>query len=78
MSAQEMTTYPNSPKILKAGLVLIDPESAKVQRIISLQYNPEKLTRSLQMQTAGGEGGNRSEATRFKGSRIRAARSCWR
>ena len=62
-----MSTYPNSPKVLKAGLVLIDPESAKVLRIISLQYNPERLTRSLQVSTAGGEGGNRSEAMRFRG-----------
>lgn len=65
-----MTSYPNSPKLLKAGLVLIDPASAKVQRIIALQYNPEKLTRSLQVQAAGGESGNRSEAMRFKGPAV--------
>jgi hypothetical protein len=65
-----MTTYPNSPKVLKGGLVLIDPESAKVLRIISLQYNPEKLTRGLQVQAAGGEGGNRGEAMRFKGPAV--------
>lgn len=52
-----MTSYSNFPKTRKAGLALIDPESAKVQRIIALQYNPEKLTRSLQVSTAGGEGG---------------------
>jgi hypothetical protein len=69
-----MTSFPNSPKLLKAGLVLIDPESAKVQRIIALQYNPEKLTRSLQVQTAGGEGGNRSEAMRFKGPAVETIR----
>jgi hypothetical protein len=39
-----MTTFPNSPRILKGGLVLIDPESARVLRIIALQYNPESLT----------------------------------
>jgi hypothetical protein len=69
-----MTTYPNSPRILKAGLVLIDPESAKVLRIIALQYNPEKLTRSLQVQSAGGESGNRSEAMRFKGPAVETIR----
>jgi hypothetical protein len=31
-----ITTFPNSPRILKGGIVLIDPDSA--QRIISLQY----------------------------------------
>jgi len=35
-----MSTFPNSPRILKSGLVLIDPESARVLRIIALQYNP--------------------------------------
>ena len=39
-----MTTFPNAPRILKGGLVLIDPESAKVLRIIALQYNPDSLT----------------------------------
>jgi hypothetical protein len=58
--------FPNSPKVLKGGLVLIDPESARVLRIISLQYNPDSLSRSLQVQAGGGEGGNRSEPMRFK------------
>jgi hypothetical protein len=65
-----MSTSPRSPKVLKAGLILIDPESAKVLRIISLQYNPEKLTRSLQLQAAGGEASDRSEAMRFKGPAV--------
>jgi hypothetical protein len=62
-----MTTFPNSPRVLKGGLVLIDPVSAQVQRIISLQYNPETLSRSLQVQTTTGENGDRSEPMRFKG-----------
>lgn len=65
-----MTTSPNSPKVLKGGIVLIDAESARVLRIISLQYNPDTLTRSLQVQGTGGEGGNRSEAMRFKGPAV--------
>lgn len=65
-----MTTFPNSPKLIKGGLVLIDPESARVQRIISLQYNADTLTRKLQSQDVGGEGGNRVEPTRFKGPAI--------
>ena len=31
-----MTGYSNSPKILKGGIVLIDAESGRVLRIISL------------------------------------------
>lgn len=62
-----MTTFPNSPRVLKGGVVLIDPVSAQVQRIISLQINPETLSRSLQVQTTAGENGDRSEPMRFKG-----------
>jgi hypothetical protein len=62
-----MTTFPNSPRVLKGGIVLVDPESAAVQRIIVLQYNPDTLTRKLQPQGTGGEGGDRSEALRLKG-----------
>jgi hypothetical protein len=65
-----MASFPNSPRVLKGGLVLIDAESSKVLRIISLQYNSDSLTRTLQLQAAGGEGGNRSEALRFKGAAV--------
>ena len=62
-----MTTFPNSPKLIKGGLVLIDADTAQVQRIISLQYNADTLTRRFQTQETGGEGGsNRVEPTRFK------------
>lgn len=64
-----MTTFPNSPRIIKGGIVLIDPESAKVQRVIALQYNPDTLTRTLQSQTVG-DGSDQSEALRLKGPAI--------
>lgn len=67
-----MTTFPNSPKVLKGGLVLIDAESGRVLRIISIQYNPDSLSRTLQIQAAGGEGGQRSdELTESAGRRLR-------
>lgn len=62
-----MTTFPNSPKLLKGGIVLVNPATSAVLRIIALQYNPDTLTRSLQVQGVGGEGGERSEALRLKG-----------
>jgi hypothetical protein len=62
-----MTSFPGSPKLLKGGIVLIDPETSAVQRMITLQYNPDTLTRTLQVQGVGGEGGDRSEALRLKG-----------
>ncbi len=50
-----MTTFPIFPQLLKGGIVLLDPETAAVQRIISLQFNPDTLRRTLQVQTGGGE-----------------------
>jgi hypothetical protein len=64
-----MTTFPGSPRVLKGGIVLLDPDTAAVQRVIALQYNAEKLTRSLQVQGAG-DGGDRLEALRLKGPPI--------
>ncbi|MCP4127241.1 MAG: hypothetical protein GY753_09290 [Gammaproteobacteria bacterium] len=61
-----MSSFPGSPLIIKGGLVLLDRETGSVQRVISLQYNPESLNRSLQLQGAG-EGGDRLEALRIKG-----------
>jgi hypothetical protein len=62
-----MTTFPNSPRILKGGIVLLDPDTSAVRRIIALQYNPDTLTRTLQVQGAGAESGDRMEALRLKG-----------
>jgi len=62
-----MTSFPGSPRILKGGIVLIDPDSAAVLRVIALQYNPDSLTRSLQVQPVSADGGDRSELLRLKG-----------
>jgi hypothetical protein len=62
-----MSSFPNSPRLLKGGIVLVDAETGAVQRIINLQYNPDTLTRTLQPQGVGAEGGDRSEALRLKG-----------
>jgi len=68
-----MSTFPNSPRLMKGGIVLVDPDSAAVRRIIPLQYNPDTLTRSLQIQGVsadGAAGGDRSEILRLKGPPI--------
>lgn len=57
---------PLSPRLLRGGIILIDPASAAVQRVISLQYNPETLTRSLQPQNVD-DGGGAGEPLRLKG-----------
>ncbi|TNJ35434.1 hypothetical protein [Arenimonas terrae] len=62
-------TFPNSPKLVRGGLVLVDPKSGSVRRVISLQYNPDTLSRTLQVQGFG-ENGERSEALRLRGPAV--------
>ena len=62
-----MTTFPNSPRLVKGGIVLLDPSNFAVRRIIVLQYNPDTISRTLQVQGFGGESGDRLEALRLKG-----------
>lgn len=61
-----MTTFPNSPRLMKGAIVGIDIFNP-VSSIIQFQYNPETLTRKLQAQTTE-EGGNSSEALRLRGA----------
>jgi hypothetical protein len=65
-----MSAFPGSPRLLKAGIVLIDPDSGRVLSVISLQYNSDSLSRTLQVQTAGADAGNRVEPMRFKGPAV--------
>ena len=59
-------TTPLAPRLLKGGIILVDALSGAVQSMISLQYNPDTLTRTLQGRGQG-EGSDRSEALRLKG-----------
>lgn len=62
---------PFSPRLLKGGLVQVDPDTARVLRVIALQYNPDTLTRTVQVQATQSEsGGDRSEALRLRGPGI--------
>ena len=63
-----MSAFPGSPKVLKGGIVLLDPDPFTVlpNGIIVLQYNPDTLTRTLKIKGAD-EGGDRSEALRLTG-----------
>jgi hypothetical protein len=65
-----MSSFPGSPRLLKGGIVLLDAASGAIIRTISLQYNPDSLTRTLQPKVVGGEGADRSEATRLKGPAV--------
>ena len=57
------------PRLLKGGLVQIDPDTSKVLRVIALQFNPDSVSRSVQLQSTG-EMGDRSEALRLKGAAV--------
>ena len=63
-----MTTFPGSPRVLKGALVGIDP-ATPIPSVIIFQYNPDTLTRTLQIQTPT-ETGDKSDATRLKGPPI--------
>ena len=58
-----MPPTPPQPRLIKCGIVLLGDN----QRVIALQYNPDTLSRTLQAQTAGGEGQDgRVEPMRFR------------
>jgi hypothetical protein len=63
-----VSAFPGSPRVLKGGIVLLDPDRFTVlpNGIIALQYNPDTLTRTLKIKGAE-EGGDRSEALRLTG-----------
>jgi hypothetical protein len=59
---------PRSPRLASAGLVVLDALSGAVQRIITLQYNPDSVSRSLQAKAAAGDTSDPGEALRLAGA----------
>jgi hypothetical protein len=57
--------FPNSPRLARGGLVLLDPVFGRLLRVVSFQYNPDTLTRTLVPQGIGPEPGDRLEALRL-------------
>lgn len=66
----------SSPRLIKGGLVILPPGgSGAPTRTIALQYNPDALSRSYQVQGAGGDGGGeRAQPFRLKGPAIETLR----
>jgi hypothetical protein len=62
--------FPGSPRTIRSGLVLLDPRSGQVQRVVILQYTPESLNRTLQAQGAGGDAGDRLDSLRLKAAPV--------
>lgn len=66
-----MTGFPGSPRLVRAGIVTMDPVTAAVQSVIALQYNPDSLSRTLQIQALpGGQDGVRVDALRLRGPAV--------
>jgi hypothetical protein len=64
-----MSAFPGSPRLMKGAIVGIDPFNP-LASICIFQYNPDTMTRTLTPQTAGGQGGDRSEALRLRGAPV--------
>jgi hypothetical protein len=67
-----MTTgFPGAPRLVRGGIVTMDRDTSAVQTIIALQYNPESLSRTLQIQAMpGGQDGVRVDALRLRGPAV--------
>jgi hypothetical protein len=66
-----MPASPISPRLVRGGIVTMDPDTSAVQSVIALQYNPDSLTRTLQIQAvAGGQDGTRVDALRLRGPAV--------
>ena len=65
------TTSPISPRLVKGGIVTMDPNTSMVKSVIALQYNPDSVSRTLQIQSMpGGQDGVRVDALRLRGPAI--------
>jgi hypothetical protein len=66
-----MTGFTSSPRVIKGGLIVMAPGGGAVRNTIALQYNPDTLTRSYQVQGVGGDGGGeRAQPFRLKGPAV--------
>jgi hypothetical protein len=56
--------------LVKGGIVQVAPDTGQVLKVIALQYNPDTVTRSFQVQGAGPESGPHVDQLRLKGPAI--------
>ncbi|HEY2515834.1 MAG TPA: hypothetical protein VGI39_33420 [Polyangiaceae bacterium] len=60
-----------SPRLIKGGIVTLDPDTSVIRSVIALQYNPDSLSRTLQIQSLpGGQDGVRVDALRLRGPAV--------
>lgn len=62
---------PLSPRLVKGGIVTMDIDTSVVKTVIALQYNPDSLSRTLQIQAVqGAQDGTRVDALRLRGPAV--------
>jgi hypothetical protein len=60
-----------SPRLVKGGIVTLDPNTSALKSVIALQYNPDSLSRTLQIQAVQGtQDGTRVDALRLRGPAV--------
>src|SRR5215831_15682308 len=66
-----MSNSPISPRLVKGGIVTLDPDTSTLKSVIALQYNPDSLSRTLQIQAVqGAQDGTRVDALRIRGPAV--------
>ena len=60
-----------SPRLISGGIVTMDPDTSAVRSVIALQYNPDSVSRTLQIQAVqGAQDGTRVDALRLRGPAV--------
>jgi hypothetical protein len=62
-----VSTFPGTPRVARAGLVVLDALTGEVQRIVTLQINPDSISRAVQAKAASGDTNDPGEALRLSG-----------
>ena len=66
-----VSASPISPRLIRGGIVTLDPNTSALQSVIALQYNPDSLSRTLQIQAVqGAQDGTRVDALRLRGPAV--------
>jgi hypothetical protein len=63
-----MSVISSFPRLLKGAIVALDSNASQIVKTIPFQFNPETLTRTLQVFAAAESESDRSEALRLKGA----------
>jgi len=64
-------TLTSSPRLIKGALVVMAPGGGAIRNTINVQYNPDQISHTYQVQGVGGDGGGeRAQPFRLKGPAV--------